>query len=140
MVVVGVFVVEFPDVLWPQLLGIGSIDVPGTYLDDEVPAGTQEFRVAPGAAYAIGIAFESALVVTDGIVGVDQRWSYEMSDVTLDEPVPPAWLQSYMTPLCISEFERIDRNGDVDCIVEVDVYIDCDIDITGGPADDISRY
>ena len=52
----------------------------------------REFRVAPGAAYAIGIAFESALVVTDGIVGVDQRWSYEMSDVTLDEPVPPAWL------------------------------------------------
>lgn len=40
MVVVGVFVVEFPDVLWPQLLGIGSIDDPGTYLDDEVPAGT----------------------------------------------------------------------------------------------------
>ena len=45
-----------------------------------------------------------------------------------------------MTPLCIAEFERIDRHGNVDCIVEVDVNIDCDIDITGGPADDISRY
>ena len=41
-----------------------------------------------------------------------------------------------MTPLCIAEFERIDRHGNVDCIVEVDVNIDCDIDITGGPADD----
>ena len=63
-----------------------------------------------------------------------------MSDVTLDEPVPPSRLQDDMAPLCIADSERIDRHGDVDCIVEVDVNIDCDIDITGGPADDISRY
>ena len=76
-------------------------------IDDEVPAGTQEFRVAPRASDAVGIAFEGAFVVTYGVVGIKQRGGDELSDVSLDEPVPPSWLQDDMAPLGVSELERI---------------------------------
>lgn len=45
--VIGIFIVELPDVFGPQLLGVGGIDDAGTYFNDEIPAGTQELRVAP---------------------------------------------------------------------------------------------
>ena len=67
---IGILVVELPDVLRPQLLGVGGIDDTGPDLDDEVPAGTQEFRVTPRASDAVGIAFEGAFVVTYGVVAV----------------------------------------------------------------------
>ena len=51
----------------------GGIDDTGPDLDDEVPAGTQEFRIAPRASDAVGIAFEGAFVVTYGVVGIKQR-------------------------------------------------------------------
>ena len=96
---IGILVVELPDVLRPQLLGVGGIDDTGPDLDDEVPAGTQEFRVTPRASDAVGIAFESAFVVTYGVVGIKQRGGDELSDVSLDEPVPPSRLQDDMAPL-----------------------------------------
>ena len=40
MVLIGVFVVEFPDVFRPQFFGVGGIDDTGTYFDDEVPSST----------------------------------------------------------------------------------------------------
>ena len=87
---IGILVVELPDVLRPQLLGVGGIDDTGPDLDDEVPARTQELRVTPRASDAVGIAFESAFVVTYGVVGIKQRGGDELSDVSLDEPVPTA--------------------------------------------------
>lgn len=45
--VIGIFIIELPDVFGPQLLGVGGINEAGPDFHDEVPAGTQELRVAP---------------------------------------------------------------------------------------------
>ena len=136
---IGILVVELPDVLRPQLLGVGGIDDTGPDLDDEVPAGTQEFRVTPRASDAVGIAFEGAFVVTYGLVGIKQRGGDELSDVSFDEPVPPSRLQDDMAPLGVSELERIGRDRNVDRIVQVHVQIDGCVYIPGSPSDDIGR-
>lgn len=104
---VGVLIVELSDIFRPQLLGVGGIDDTGPDLDDEVPAGTQEFRIAPRASDAVGVAFEGAFVVAYGVVGIKQRRGDELSDVSLDEPVSPSRLQDDMAPLGIPELERI---------------------------------
>ena len=80
---VGVLIVELSDIFRPQLLGVGGIDDTGPDLDDEVPAGTQELRIAPRAADAVGVAFEGAFVVAYGVVGIKQRRGDELSDVCL---------------------------------------------------------
>lgn len=114
---VGVLIVELSDIFRPQLLGVGGIDDTGPDLDDEVPARTQELRVAPRAADAVGVAFEGAFVVAYGVVGIKQRGGDELADVSLDEPVSPSRLQDDMAPLGIPELERIDRDRNVERIV-----------------------
>lgn len=136
---VGVFVVELPDVFRPQLLGVGGVDDAGPDFDEEVPAGAQELRVTPRASDAIGIAFEGALIVADGVVGIKQRGGDELPDVAFDEPVPPARLQDDMTPLGFSELERIGRYRNIDRVVQVHIQIDGHVDVAGGPSDDIGR-
>lgn len=138
-VTVGVFVVELPDVFRPQLLGVGCVDDAGPDFDDEIPAGTQELRVTPRASDAIGVAFEGALIAADSVVGIKQRGGDELSDVSFDEPVPPARLQDDMAPLGFSELERIGRYRNIDRVVQVHIQIDGYVDVAGGPSDDIGR-
>lgn len=137
---VGELVVEFPDILWSQFLGIRRIDDAGADLEDEVPAGTQELRISPGAADAVSVALEGAFVVTNGVICVEQRRRDELADVSLDEPVPPTGLDGYMAPLGVSELERIDRNWDVDRVVQVYIHIDCRVYVAGSPPDHVGRY
>lgn len=137
---VGVFIVELSDIFRSQLLGVGCIDDAGPEFDDEVPAGTQELWVSPWAADAVGVAFESAFVVADRVVGIKQRRGNELANVSLDEPVSPSRLQNDMAPLGIPELERIDRNRDVDRVVQIQIHVNGRIDITGSPSDDVGRY
>lgn len=102
MVSIGVFIVKLPDVLRPQLLGIGGVDDAGPDFDDEVPAGTQELRVTPGAADAVGIAFEGSLIVTERVVCIEKRGRDKVANVSFHEPMPPARLYNDMAPLGIT--------------------------------------
>lgn len=115
--VIGEFIFEFIDEFGPFLLCIGSIDNSSADFHDEVPAGTQEFRISPGATDAISIAFKSTLIVADGVVGIEQGRGNELSDVPLDEPMPPTWLQDHMAPLRIPELEWIYRDRNVDRVM-----------------------
>lgn len=115
--VIGEFIVEFIDEFGSLLLCIGCIDDASTDFDNKVPAGTQEFRISPRATDAISIAFKSTLIIADGVVGIEQGWGNELSDVPFDEPMPPTWLQDHMTPLRIPELEWIYRDRNVDRVM-----------------------
>lgn len=137
---VGELVVELPDILWSQFLGIRCIDDAGADLDDEIPSGTQEFRITPGAADAVSVTLEGTFVVAYGVICVEQRRRDELTDVSLDEPVSPARLQDNMAPLGVPELERIERHRDVDRIVQIYVHIDGRINVAGSPPDHVGRY
>lgn len=136
---VGELIVELPDILRSQFLGIRRIDDAGADLDDEIPSGTQEFRISPGAAYTVSVALEGAFIETYAIVCIKQRRRDELTDISLDEPVPPARLDDNMAPLCVSELERIDRHRDVDRIVQICVHIDGRVNVAGCPSDHVGR-
>lgn len=104
---VSIFIFELFDVFRSPFFRVRRIDDTCSNFDDEIPSGTQELRVAPGTADPVGVTFECTFVVADGVVGINQGRGYEVSDIPLDEPVPPARLQDNMTPLRVSEFERI---------------------------------
>lgn len=139
MMPIGVFVVEFSDVFGVFAFGVGSVDQPGTHFDQEVPAGIQQYGVSPGESDAVCVSLEIPLPVSQFVIGEKQRGRYEMTDVAFDHPVSPARLNSYVPPLGVAEFERVDRDRDVDGVVQVDIHIDCDIDVAGGPSGKVGR-
>ena len=65
---------------------------------------------------------------------------YKILPLSSDEPVSPSRLQNDMAPLGIPELERIDRNRDVDRVVQIQIHVNGRIDITGSPSDDVGRY
>lgn len=137
---VGELVVELPDILWSQFFSVGCIDDAGADLHDEIPAGTQELRITPGAANAVSVALEGAFVVTYGIVCIKQRRRDELAYISLDEPMTPARLDDNMAPLSVAELERIERHRDIDRIVQIYVHIDRRVNVAGSPPDDVGRY